>query len=38
MVALQAGHIVCIPLSEVAGKPKTVDPHLFEDVAGPYLG
>jgi 6-phosphofructokinase 1 len=38
MVALQAGHIVRIQLSEAAGKPKTVDPDLFENVAGPYLG
>jgi 6-phosphofructokinase 1 len=38
MVALQAGNIVCIPLSEAAGKPKTVDPHLYQGVAGHYLG
>ncbi len=38
MVALQAGHIVRIPLSDAAGKARTVDPQLYEDVAGPYLG
>ena len=38
MVALQAGRIVRIPLSEAAGKAKIVDPHLFESVAGLYLG
>jgi len=38
MVALQAGNIVCIPLSEAAGKPRTVDPHLYQGVAGLYLG
>jgi phosphofructokinase-like protein len=38
MVALQAGDIVRIPLSEAAGKPKIVDPQLYRDVAGLYLG
>lgn len=38
MVALQAGNIVCVPLSEAAGKPRTVDPHLYQGVAGLYLG
>jgi len=38
MVALQAGHIVRIPLSDAAGKPKTVDPELYHRVAGLYLG
>jgi 6-phosphofructokinase 1 len=38
MVALQAGNIVCIPLSDAAGRPKTVDPLLYQGVAGLYLG
>lgn len=38
MVALQAGSIVRIPLSDATGKPKRVDPHLYEEVAGLYLG
>jgi 6-phosphofructokinase 1 len=38
MVALQAGSIVRIPLSDAIGKPKQVDPHLYEEVAGLYLG
>jgi phosphofructokinase-like protein len=38
MVALQAGSIVRIPLSDAIGKPKRVDPHLYEEVAGLYLG
>ena len=38
MVALQAGAIVSVPLSAAVGKPKTVDPHLYENVAGLYLG
>ncbi|HEX4245615.1 MAG TPA: ATP-dependent 6-phosphofructokinase, partial [Acidimicrobiales bacterium] len=38
MVALQAGSIVRIPLSDAIGKPKVVDPHLFHEVAGLYLG
>jgi len=38
MVALQAGAIVRIPLSDAIGKPKRVDPHLYEEVAGLYLG
>jgi ATP-dependent phosphofructokinase / diphosphate-dependent phosphofructokinase len=37
MMALQAGAIVRIPLSEAVGKPKQVDPRLFE-VAGLFLG
>ena len=38
MVALQAGAIVRIPLSEAVGKPKQVDRQLFDQVAGLYLG
>jgi 6-phosphofructokinase 1 len=38
MVALQAGRIVRVPLSEAAGKPKTVDLELFHHMAGLYLG
>jgi 6-phosphofructokinase 1 len=38
MVALQAGAIVRIPLSDAIGNPKRVDPHLYEEVAGLYLG
>jgi 6-phosphofructokinase 1 len=38
MVALQAGHIVRIPLSDAHGKARSVDPQLYEDVAGLYLG
>jgi ATP-dependent phosphofructokinase / diphosphate-dependent phosphofructokinase len=38
MVALHAGAIVRIPLSEAVGKPKQVDPHLYEQVAALYLG
>ena len=38
MVALQAGAIVSVPLSAAVGKPKQVDPHLYENVAGLYLG
>ncbi len=38
MVALQAGAIVTVPLSDAVGKPKRIDPHLYEDVAGLYLG
>ncbi len=38
MVALQAGSIVRIPLSEAVGKPKQVDPQLYEQVAALYLG
>jgi 6-phosphofructokinase 1 len=38
MVALQAGAIVRVPLSDAVGKPKQVDPHLYEEVAGLYLG
>ena len=37
MVALRAGTIVRIPLTEAVGKPKQVDPQLFA-VAGLYLG
>lgn len=38
MVALQSGNIVRIPLSDAAGKAKTVDPKLYENVAGLFLG
>ncbi len=38
MVALQAGAIVRIPLGDAVGKPKQVDPHLYEQVAALYLG
>ena len=38
MVALQAGAIVRIPLGDAVGKPKRVDPHLYEAVAALYLG
>ncbi len=38
MVALNAGQIVRIPLSEATGTPKTVDPGLYRGVAGSYLG
>jgi 6-phosphofructokinase 1 len=38
MVALRSGRIERIPLSEATGSPKTVDPHLYRDVATPYLG
>ncbi len=38
MVALQAGDIVRIPLREAVGKPKQVDPRLYEQVAALYLG
>jgi len=37
MVALQGGSIIRIPLSDAIGKPKRVDPQLYE-VAGLYLG
>jgi len=38
MVALNCGRIGRVPLSEATGKPKTVDPQLYRDVAGPHLG
>jgi 6-phosphofructokinase 1 len=38
MVALHAGAILRIPLSEAVGNPKQVDPQLFEHVAALYLG
>jgi 6-phosphofructokinase 1 len=38
MVALRAGAIVRIPLGEAVGKPKQVDPQLYEQVAALYLG
>jgi 6-phosphofructokinase 1 len=38
MVALNAGHIDRIPLSEATGTPRTVDRALLHDVAGPHLG
>ena len=33
MVALQAGQIVRVPLSDGVGAPKLVDPELFHEVA-----
>ncbi len=38
MVALRSGRIERIPISEATGTPRTVDLHLYRDVAGPYLG
>jgi phosphofructokinase-like protein len=38
MVALQAGQIVRIPLSEAVGSSKTVDPHLYHGVAEVFFG
>ena len=38
MVALQAGEIVRIPLSEAVGKAKTVDPALYHGVAEVFFG
>jgi 6-phosphofructokinase 1 len=38
MVALRSAAIVRIPLSEAVGKPKQVDPQLYEQVAALYLG
>ena len=38
MVALQAGQIVLIPLSEAVGTTKTVDPDLFHGVAEVFFG
>ena len=38
MVALNAGRIDRIPLSEATGTPRTVDRALLHDVAGPHLG
>jgi ATP-dependent phosphofructokinase / diphosphate-dependent phosphofructokinase len=38
MMALQSGRIVRVPLADATGKPKTVDPHLYRQVAGLYLG
>jgi 6-phosphofructokinase 1 len=38
MVALHAGAIIRIPLSEAVGKPKQVDRQLYEQVAALYLG
>jgi 6-phosphofructokinase 1 len=38
MVALNAGRIDRIPLSEATGSPRTVDRALLHDVAGPHLG
>ena len=38
MVALVAGQIERLPLSEARGTPKTVDRHLLDDVAAAYLG
>ncbi|MHB1502869.1 MAG: 6-phosphofructokinase [Acidimicrobiales bacterium] len=38
MVALNCGDIVRVPLAEAVGNPKTVDLHLYRDVAGPFMG
>ncbi|MGO8872736.1 MAG: 6-phosphofructokinase [Acidimicrobiales bacterium] len=38
MVALNAGRIDRIPLSDATGTPKTVDLRLYREVAGPFLG
>ncbi len=38
MMALQAGQIVRIPLSEAVGHPKTLDRRLLDQVAAPFLG
>ncbi|HEV3498023.1 MAG TPA: 6-phosphofructokinase, partial [Actinomycetes bacterium] len=38
MVALQAGQIVRIPLSDAVGAPKTVDPGLYHGVAEMFFG
>jgi phosphofructokinase-like protein len=38
MVALQAGQIVRIPLSEAVGKSKTVDPALYHGIAEVFFG
>ena len=38
MVALQAGHIVRIPLSDAVGSSKTVDPELYHGVAEVFFG
>ena len=38
MVALQAGHIVLVPLEEAVGASKTVDPDLYHGVAEVFFG
>ncbi len=38
MVALQAGHIVLVPLEEAVGASKTVDPDLYHGVAEAFFG
>jgi len=38
MVALQAGHIVRVPLADAVGKSKTVDPQLYHGVAEVFFG
>ncbi len=38
MVALQAGQIVRVPLSEAVGRTKTVDPALYHGVAEYFFG
>ena len=37
MVAMQADRIVRVPLDEVAGRIKTVDPELFDEVVLPFF-
>ncbi|HVX21267.1 MAG TPA: ATP-dependent 6-phosphofructokinase [Acidimicrobiales bacterium] len=38
MMALQAGQIVRVPLSEAVGQPKVLDRGLLDQVAAPFLG
>jgi ATP-dependent phosphofructokinase / diphosphate-dependent phosphofructokinase len=38
MVALRCGQIVRIPIAEAVVEPKTVDLHLYGEVAGVFLG
>ena len=37
MVALQAGQIVRVPISDGVGEPKLVDPQLYHDVAATFF-
>jgi 6-phosphofructokinase 1 len=38
MTALQGGAIVMIPLAETVGKTRTVDLHLYDDIASVFFG
>jgi 6-phosphofructokinase 1 len=38
MVALQAGHIVRVPIADAVAQSKTVDLDLYRNVAGVFLG